>query len=210
VSKDELDDSAKPMVGISNRIKNISGTVQKLKLSNEIRINLKTLYGERRMHSYNVKIDERISNLIKLLTEDEEKLNNTDEKKKWSKRSQYRLISTVGTIRELVPFKTFYEEGIKNGQILILANPIKLTLSETKKGPGIVIQNNCNTALKQSGEELQYVLSNRGYSSGSNYCEFTLEAEPDERNILIGVSTDRSDFYFSNDCKGFWGYVPSE
>lgn len=168
---------------------------------------MKTLYGDRKLHTFSVKIDEQISTLINLLINEES--TEQDEKKKWNKNKQYRIISTLGSIRELVPFKTFFEENIKNGQTLIIAVPLKLSFSETQRGHGIVIQNK-TTALKQSGDELQYVICNKGYSSGTNYCEFILEAEPDERNILIGVTLARSDFYFSSECKGFWGYVLSE
>lgn len=188
----------------------MTGKVNKSKLINEIKINLKTLYGDRKKYEYLVRIDDKISTIVKNLIEDELKVEEKDPKKKWNKNYQYRLVSSVGNIKEVAPTKSFYQEGIKNGQTLILASPLKLTFSETKHGQGILIQNNNSLAYKQNGDEHEYAISNRGYNSGVNYCEFTLETEPDERNIIIGLTLSRTDFYFANESKGFWGFVPSE
>ena len=208
VSKEEFENSDNNLIKISN--KNITGTIPKCRLSNQIRVNLKTLYGDRKMYTYAVKIDDKISILIKNILDEEEKLQEKDLKKKLNKYDQYRVVSTSGTIREIIPSKSFYNENIKNGEILILASPLKLSFSDIHRGQGINILNNNSTAYKQNGDEHQFAFANRGYSSGTNYCEFTLESEPDERNIMIGISLARTDYYFSQDCKGFFGYIPSE
>jgi hypothetical protein len=209
VIKEEFENSDNQIVNISNNNKRIAGRIHKSKLSTEIKVNLKTLYGDRKMHTYMVKIDDKISTLVKFLLQDEDKTEK-DPKKKWDKNYQYRLISTAGLIKELMPGRNFIEENIKNGYTLILASPVKLKFSEIQHGPGILIENNHQTAYKQTGEEHQYALTDKGYSTGTNYIEFTLETEPDERNIIIGITTARNDYYFNSDCRNFWGYVPSE
>lgn len=228
VPKEEIESKDLNLVNISNKRNTLHGRIQKANLKEEIKINLKTLYGERKLYSYCVRIDDKISTLVKRLAEDEEIVgvcnkpnskeasdvqeNKSNNVEKWNRNYQYRLVSTVGEIKELTPTNTFTQEKIKNGQTLILASPLKLEFSSVMHGPGILIQNNNSTAYKQTSEEHQYAFASRGYSSGINYCEFTLETEPDEKNIIIGVSLSRqgNDYYYSSDSKTFWGYTPSE
>lgn len=55
------------------------------------------------------------------------------------------------------------------------------------------------------------VLCDRGYKTGKNYIEFTLLSEPLQNSTIIGVTHQRSDYYFyMNENKNFWGYIPSE
>lgn len=209
VPKEEYENGENPLVQISGQRNNILGRINKSHLTQEIKVNLKTLYGDRHLHTYVVKIDDKISSLVKNLILDEDK-EEKDAKKKWNKNYQYRLVSTVGQIKELTPCRNFIEENIRNNNTLILASPVKLNFSEHQHGPGILIENNLSTAYKQTGEEHQYALTDKGYSCGTNYIEFTLETEPDEKNIIIGVTHSRSDYYFNSDCRNFWGFVPSE
>ena len=210
VTKEEFENSDNQFVHISNSNKKLAGRINKSQLTREIKVNLKTLYGDRKMHTYMVKIDDKISTLVKFLLQDEGQSEVLDPKKKWNKNYQYRLISPIGLIKELTPGRNFIEEDIKSGYTLILASPVKLNFCDTQHGPGILIENNHQTAYKQTGEEHQYALTDKGYSTGTNYIEFTLETEPDERNIIVGVTHARSDYYFNADSKNFWGYVPSE
>lgn len=54
-------------------------------------------------------------------------------------------------------------------------------------------------------------MCDRGYKSGKHYIEFTLETEPCESSVIIGVTHLRNDYYFNiNDHRNFWGYIPSE
>jgi hypothetical protein len=207
VAKEEYE-NGENLVHFAGHKNKLIGRIDKSHLSREIKVNLKTLYGDRHLHTYMVKIDDNISSLVKSLIQDEEKLE--DPKKKWNKNYQYRLISTVGQIKELTPGRNFIEENVKSNHTLILASPMKLNFSEQHHGPGILIENNLSTAYKQNGDEHQYALTDKGYSCGTNYIEFTLETEPDERNIIIGVTHSRNDYYFNSDCRNFWGFVPSE
>ncbi len=69
-----------------------------------------------------------------------------------------------------------------------------------------------SVAHNQSGnEDHLLVLCDRGYKSGKQYIEFTLETEPCESSTIVGITHLRSDYYFNiNDYKNFWGYIPSE
>ncbi len=195
---------------ISNLKNDLLGTIKKINLSNTIKINLKTLYGERILHSFNVNINEKLSVLVDRLLIEEEKLKVDKElKKRWQKNYQYRIISSIGSIKELLTNKTFIELGIKDGQTLILTDPEKIYFSEYHHGPGIVLEKNNSSAFKQTGDEHQYAFINKGFTSGRWYFEFLLETEPDEQNIILGVSHARTDYYFTTECKNFWGFVPS-
>jgi hypothetical protein len=209
VEKEDLDRNEGSLVKLAPSNK-LSGRINRCHLTKEIKVNLKTLYGDRKLHTYQVRIDDKISSLIGHLLAEEDRVGVTDLKKRWHRNYQYRLISTVGAIKELRPGCIFEEENVKNGQTLILASPIKLNFSETARGPGITLENSNSTAFKQNGEEHQYALTDLGYSSGTHYIEFTLETEPDERNVIIGLTQARNDYYFNSDCKNFWGYIPSE
>lgn len=209
VDKEDYEKSDSNLVKLSSSTK-LSGRINKCHLKKEIKVNLKTLYGDRRMHTYKVRIDDKISSLIGQLINDEEKLGELDNKKRWLRNYQYRLISTVGSVKELKTGSKFEDENIKNGQTLILASPVKLNFSEISHGPGIQLESNNSTAFKQNGDEHQYALTNLGYSSGTHYIEFTLETEPDEKNVIVGLSQARQDYYFNSDCKNFWGYILSE
>ncbi len=209
VEKEDFERSEGSLVKLSSSNK-LAGRINKCHLTKEIKVNLKTLYGDRKLHTYKVKIDDKISSLLGHLLAEEDNLGEVDLKKRWQRNYQYRLISTVGAVKELRAGCKFEEENIKSGQTLILASPIKLNFSETARGPGISLENNNSTAFKQNGDEHQYALTDCGYSSGTHYIEFTLETEQDEKNIIIGLTQARNDYYFHSDCKNFWGYIPSE
>ena len=131
--------------------------------------------------------------------------------KKWNLSNQNRFISSNGRIKELNPFKSFAEESIKNNETIVLLSPVDIQFSEVNKGSMVYLEGKSKTALKQGGDELQFVLTEPGLTCGKNYCEFTLDTEPYERSVIIGVSLQRTDFVLSTgDMKGFWGFVLSE
>jgi hypothetical protein len=209
VTKEEYESLDKHFVHITNLKNDLIGTVQKSSLRSSIKVNLKTLYGDRLLHTFEVKISDRLCVLVDRLLEEEKTKVEKDEKKQWDKNYQYRIISPIGSIKELLVNKTFIDQNIKDGQTMILASPEKIYFSETMHGSGIVIENNNSCAYKQTGEEHQYALLNKGFNSGRCYFEFILETEPDEQNIILGVTTGRSDYHYTTECKNFWGYVPS-
>ncbi len=210
MNKEEYENTKKEIVHITNLKNDLLGTIKKINLSKTINIHFKTLYGERMLHSFNVNINEKLSVLVdRLLTEEEKLKLEKEPKKKWQKNYQYRIISSIGGIKELHTNKSFIELGIKDGQTLVLADPEKIYFSEYHHGPGIVLEKNNSCAFKQTGDEHQYAFINKGFSSGRWYFEFLLETEPDEQNIILGVSFARKDYYFTTECKNFWGFVPS-
>jgi hypothetical protein len=226
VKRDEYENTKNDYVHISNQRGDLLGKIKKSNLSNTIKVNLKTLYGERTLHTFTVNINEKLSVLVERLLIEEakmksdkfekfEKINEKSEKleltqkKRWQKNYQYRIISSIGSIKELDTHKSFIELSIKSNQTLVLADPEKIYFSEYSHGPGIILENNMSSAYKQTGDEQQYAFINKGFCSGRWYFEFLLETEPDEQNIILGVSLARKDFFYSTDCKNFWGFVPS-
>lgn len=139
VEKEEFDDKSKQQIKFKKANLGIEGRVGRSTLTETISVNLKTLYGNRRVFTLEVVIKEKISVLIERLVEEELKLN---EKVKWNINYQYRLISTNGIIKELNPALTFAEEEIKNDFTIILATPNKLYFSQTMKHQGIYVSYN--------------------------------------------------------------------
>jgi hypothetical protein len=136
VEKDEFDDKSKQQIKFNKVSQGMEGKVSRSTLTETITVHLKTLYGTRRIFTFEVVVKDKISVLIDRLVEDELKLN---EKVKWNINYQYRLISTNGIIKELNPALTFAEEEIKNDFTIILATPNKLYFSQTMKHQGIYV-----------------------------------------------------------------------
>lgn len=66
-------------------------------------------------------------------------------------------------------------------------------------------------ALKEYGDNHVFAMADKSFNSGRHYIEFTLESEPDEKNIIIGISLSRTDMNFNiSEAKNFWGYILSE
>lgn len=142
IDKAEYQDSTLNLVNFEKKNHKMDGRVSKSHLTEKISVNLKTLYGSRKVYTFEVEIKSKISCLIDMLVE-EELLNC--EKQKWNPNYQYRLISTNGLIKELNPMLSFIDEEIKNNFTLILASPYKLFFSETMKHQGIYVS--CNLKL---------------------------------------------------------------
>lgn len=136
VDKAEFENTDLSHIAFKKKKQNMEGRLSKQNLSEKIAVNLKTLYGKRKVYNFEVNIHDKLSCLVKLLIEEE---NITGEKIKWEENFQYRLISTNGLIKELNPCCTFAEEEIKNNFTLILASPYKVNFSETMKHQGICV-----------------------------------------------------------------------
>lgn len=136
VDKEDLCNEELKQISFSKYNHNMEGTISKSSLSETIRVNMKTLYGNRTLFSFVVNIEDKISVLVSRLLEEEA---HSDSEFKWSENLQYRLISTNGLIKEVNPSMTFYEEDIKNNETLILAAPYKLYFSEVWKHKGIYV-----------------------------------------------------------------------
>jgi hypothetical protein len=114
----------------------LEGRLSKKQISEKITVNLKTLYGSRKVYNFEVPIKSKLNLLVDKLVEEE---TFNAEKIKWNPKFQYRLISTNGLIKELNPLLSFAEEEIKNNFTIILASPYKLYFSETMKHQGIYV-----------------------------------------------------------------------
>jgi len=72
------------------------------------------------------------------------------------------------------------------------------------------LQNN-KLALKEYGDNHVFAMADNSFSSGRHYVEFSLESEPDQKNIIVGISLARTNMNFTlSDTKNFWGYILSE
>ena len=136
VSNHDYCDEASNFVNFEKTKQGLHGRISKLSLSENITINLKTLYGSRKVYNFEVNINSRLNTLIDKLMKEEE---NNKEEQRWKPGYQYRLISTNGIIKEIDPSMTFYEEEIKNNFTLILASPYKIFFSDKMKHTGIQV-----------------------------------------------------------------------
>lgn len=177
-----------------------------------IEISLKTFYGRRLSYPIKVNINDLILDLTsKLIIAEDLSLSAADQH--WVYNSQYRLITTsCNKIKELHPLKTFAEEEIRDMQSVLLLPQKELLFSEVNLGSNVFLDNQNTSAFKVGSDDLQMVLTDRGFKTGRQYCEFIFDTEPEiEKSIIIGICLTRNDFYFSiSDPKGFWGFVPSD
>lgn len=136
VDKAEYEDTSMNLISFEKKNHKLEGKLSKQKLTDKINVHLKTLYGSRRVYTFNVFVNSKLSILIDKLVDEEV---HSNEKIKWNSNFQYRLISTNGLIKELNPMMSFAEEEIKNDFTIILATPYKILFSETMKHQGIYV-----------------------------------------------------------------------
>ena len=190
-----------PFTSIDNTM---TGTINKNSLMSTITVRLKTLYGNRKIHTINLSVNDPVSTIFKLFKKQEDASND---KTKFNS-NLYRIISSKGQIKELHLSKKIYEEKIENNQLLILAPTTPSKFSDVNHGNQISIEGG-TLVNKVSGDDLQLALIDKGYSRDTSYTEFILETEPDERGILVGISLKRNDFYLDS-VVDFWGYILSD
>ena len=123
--------------------------------------------------------------------------------------SQYRLISSISTLRELNLYNTFEEENIKDNEILLILKPETIKFSLNLKTSHITLENKRKVATKLDIDDFEFCLTEPGIKYGKRYIEFILESEPFEKNIMIGISLFRNNFKF-NESKDFFGFLLSE
>ena len=181
-------------------------------MTDHIKVHYKTFHGERRQFSFEVNINEKLCDIIPKICIEEDKLaESISDFKKWNYANQYKLISTRGYIRELNPLQTYREESVKDDEILIMLEQVRLNFSENNKGVLIHLECKNKVAFKLGGDEHQFAMTEQGFSFGKHYCEIILETEPYERSVIVGVSVRRTEFHLNSvEMKGFYGYVLSE
>ena len=71
--------------------------------------------------------------------------------------SQYRLISSISSLRELCLYKTFEEENIKDNEILLILKPETIKFSLNLKTSHITLENKRKVATKLDIDDLNFV-----------------------------------------------------
>lgn len=187
--------------------KSFSGEIQKTQLKTKITLFLKTFYGQRSKHQLEVEINEPIYEIIYRLISAE--ANNHSKEDQWDINRQYRLISSMSSLRELNIYNTYSEENIKENEVLLILSPESFKFSQIMKTSHIYLENKRKTAFKMDNDNCEFCLVEPGLKFGKRYIEFNLESEPLERNIIIGVSLKRTNFMF-NKSVDFYGFSLSE
>lgn len=198
VCEDDYENKNFSVVPFENLAHSLRGSVRKAQLLSKVDIKIKVITGKRDLIPLTMSPCDKINEIYNKISSTEEKFSP----------SLHRLISSIGKIRELKISRTLYEENIKNNQILIMAPRESIYFSSTKHGNQIGIENN-NIIHKLFGEDAQIAFVDKQIRTDGLYVEFSLESEPDEASVLIGLAVDRSDYYVDDYC-GFWGYVLSD
>ena len=81
VNKNEFDDPSLSNIAFEKKLHKMEGKLSKVQLSDKIVVNLKTLYGTRKVHTFEVFIKQKISVLIDKLIEEEA---SSGEKNRWN------------------------------------------------------------------------------------------------------------------------------
>lgn len=118
-------------------------------------------------------------------------------------------MSSLSNLRELNIYRTYAEENIKDGEILVILSPQTFKFSDVMKAPHIYLEAKRKIASKNDTDEHEFCLAEPGFKYGKRYIEFTLESEPFEKNIIIGISTYRTSFSFDNSLN-FYGFLLSD
>ena len=205
----------------------IKGSISTLNYVKEIKIQIKTFYNERAIHTIE-KVDifsnlqfvvQKMFEQIKNEKEKNEKNNEKNNEKKEldygeeriTEQSQYRIFSCHKKIHELNPMRNIFENDIQDNEILLYL-PIKtLSFSQYMKGYSVALSQEGKIASKINTDDPQYVLGNIPYSFGKHYFEVILLTEPIAKSVIIGVATKKnpSDM-FINDVNNFYGYILSD
>lgn len=157
-------------------------------------------------YPFTVSIDEAISGLIyRLISAEANQSTSIIFNINW----QYRLMSSMSTLREICLYKTFEEEKIKDNEILVIMSPETIKFSPIMKSSHIYLENKRKLASKMDTDDIEFCLAEPGFKYGRRYIEFILESEPIERNIIIGVTNYRANYEF-NESKNFYGFMLSE
>ena len=153
-------------------------------------------------------INSKINILIENIYQNEDP-NNLP--KKYTKNSQHRLYSCKTDLRQLNTGLSFFENDIKDNEILLFFREPSLIFSTTMKDKSIEVSQQGKTAFKINNDDPHYVLGNMGYNCGRHYYEIKLLTDPMIRSIVVGFAIKKEEKnLFSCEMNKFYGYILSD
>ena len=194
---------------INNRYNLLKGFIFKDNIKETINIKVKYFHSKRNLISFDkININSKLNILIENLFIKEDPKNIP---RKFTKNSQHRLYSCKTGLRELNTAYTFFENDIRDNEILIYLSEPFLCFSNTMKGKSIEISQQGKTAFKINTDDPQYVLGNNGYNGGRHYYEIKLLTDPMIRSIVVGFGIKKDEKnLFSYEMNKFYGYILSD
>ena len=195
---------------ITNNLFNpLKGFIFKDNIKNNLNLKVKYFHSKRNLISFDaIDINSKINILIENLFENEDK-NNLP--KKYTKYSQHRLYSCKTNLRELNTGLTFFENDIRDNEILLFFKEPTLIFSTTMKGKSIEVSQQGKIAFKINTDDPHYVLGSNGYNGGRHYYEIKLLTDPMIRSIVVGFGIKKEEKnLFSCEMNKFYGYILSD
>ena len=194
---------------INNNDNLLKGYIYKDNIKQAIDIKVKCFHNKRNLTSFNkININSKINILIDNLYQNEDP-NNIP--KKYTKNSQYRLYSCKTDLRELNTGLSFFDNDIRDNEILLFFKEPSLIFSTTMKGKPIEISQQGKTAFKINNDDPYYVLGNFGYNGGRHYYEIKLLTDPMIRGVVVGFGIKKDEKnLFSYEMNKFYGYILSD
>ena len=187
----------------------LKGFIFKDNIKETINVKVKYFHSKRSLITFdNIKINSKINILIENLYQKEDQ-NNLP--KKYTKNSQHRLYSCKTDLRELNTGLSFFENDIRDNEILLFFREPSLIFSTTMKSKSIEISQQGKTAFKINNDDPHYVLGNIGYNCGRHYYEIKLLTDPMIRSIVVGLAIKKDEKnLFSYEMNKYYGYILSD
>ena len=193
----------------NNLFNPLKGFIFKDNIKQNLNLKVKYFHSKRNLMSFDaIDINSKINILIENLFQKEDK---NDSPKKYTKNSQHRLYSCKTDLRELNTGLTFFENDIRDNEILLFFKEPIIIFSTTMKGKSIEISQQGKTAFKINTDDPHYVLGSNGYNGGRHYFEIKLLTDPMIRSIVVGLCVKKDDKnLFSYEMTKFYGYILSD
>ena len=194
---------------IDNYFNPLKGFIFKDNIKETINVKVKYFHSKRSLILFDkMNINSKINILIENIYQNEDP-NNLP--KKYTKNSQHRLYSCKTDLRQLNTGLSFFENDIKDNEILLFFREPSLIFSTTMKDKSIEVSQQGKTAFKINIDDPNYVLGNIGYNCGRHYYEIKLLTDPMIRSIVVGFAIKKDEKnLFSCEMNKFYGYILSD
>ena len=194
---------------IDNYFNPLKGFIFKDNIKETINVKVKYFHNKRSLILFDkMNINSKINILIENIYQNEDP-NNLP--KKYTKNSQHRLYSCKTDLRQLNTGLSFFENDIKDNEILLFFREPSLIFSTTMKDKSIEVSQQGKTAFKINIDDPNYVLGNIGYNCGRHYYEIKLLTDPMIRSIVVGFAIKKEEKnLFSCEMNKFYGYILSD